>query len=68
MWERFHVFWLSTGVPVHVVRYEDLLLRPEEVLAGIVAFVHVRKGGIQLKMRLFIHKNGFGRFVAAPLF
>eukprot|EP00752_Nemacystus_decipiens_P006317 g5696.t1 len=39
VWERFHVFWLSTGVPMHVVRYEDLLSRPEETLASIVAFV-----------------------------
>lgn len=41
MWERFHVFWLSTAVPVHVVRYEDLLSKPEEVLAKIVAFMDV---------------------------
>lgn len=43
VWERFHVFWLSRGVPVHVVRYEDLLSRPEEMLSGIVAFLHVRR-------------------------
>eukprot|EP00903_Cladosiphon_okamuranus_P017957 g16521.t1 len=40
VWERFHFFWLSTGVPIHVVRYEDLLSRPEKMLADIVAFVH----------------------------
>lgn len=56
VWERFHVFWLSTGVPVHVARYEDLLSRAEETLAGIVAFLHVSRpqgtGGVVARFPL----------------
>lgn len=42
VWERFHLHWLSSTVPVHVVRYEDLLARPEGALTDLVAFIHVR--------------------------
>lgn len=42
VWERFHLYWLSSTVPVHVVRYEDLLARPERMLTDLVAFIHVR--------------------------
>lgn len=42
VWERFNAYWLSRRVPVHVVRYEDLLSDPEATLVGLVAFIHVR--------------------------
>ncbi|CAM9831411.1 unnamed protein product [Ectocarpus fasciculatus] len=40
VWERFNAYWLSRRVPVHVVRYEDLLSGPEATLLGLVAFIH----------------------------
>ncbi|CAN0041402.1 unnamed protein product [Pylaiella littoralis] len=40
VWERFHLHWLSITVPVHVVRYEDLLSTPERTLTDLVAFIH----------------------------
>lgn len=43
VWKRFHLFWLSRGVSVRVVRYEDLLARPEGTLTDLVAFMHVRQ-------------------------
>ncbi|CAN0399615.1 unnamed protein product, partial [Hapterophycus canaliculatus] len=38
VWERFHLHWLSRPVPLHVVRYEDLLSRPDRTLTDLVAF------------------------------
>ncbi|CBN74858.1 hypothetical protein Esi_0056_0017 [Ectocarpus siliculosus] len=40
VWERFNTYWLSRRVPVHVVRYEDLLSDPEATLLGLVSFIH----------------------------
>ncbi|CAM9467927.1 unnamed protein product, partial [Laminaria digitata] len=40
VWERFHRYWLSSGVPVQAVRYEDLLVRPEECLRDLIAFIY----------------------------
>lgn len=42
VWERFHLYWLSRPVPVHVLRFEDLLERPEACLKDVVAFTYVR--------------------------
>lgn len=42
VWERFHLHWLSRRVPLHVVRYEDLLSSPQETLSDLVAFIYVR--------------------------
>lgn len=42
VWERFHRYWLSSGVSVHAVRYEDLLTCPEECLRDLIAFIYVR--------------------------
>ncbi|CAB1121182.1 unnamed protein product [Ectocarpus sp. CCAP 1310/34] len=44
VWERFNTYWLSRRVPVHVVRYEDLLSDPEATLLGLVAFIHDMSG------------------------
>ncbi|CAM9903210.1 unnamed protein product, partial [Ectocarpus sp. 13 AM-2016] len=44
VWERFNTFWLSRRVPVHVVRYEDLLSDPKATLVGLVAFIHDMSG------------------------
>jgi hypothetical protein len=42
-WNAFHKYWFETTrkayVPMLVVRYEDLLLRPHESIARVVAFM-----------------------------
>jgi hypothetical protein len=25
VWVDFHEYWLSVGIPVHIIRYEDIL-------------------------------------------
>ncbi|CAM9493516.1 unnamed protein product [Ascophyllum nodosum] len=40
VWERFYSYWLTSGVPVHVIRFEDLVSRPEDCLRDAVAFIH----------------------------
>jgi hypothetical protein len=46
VWSKFHRFWINKrdgragpSIPVHFVRYEDVMERREEVLAGLVAFL-----------------------------
>ncbi len=39
VWARFNSHWLARGLPLLAVRYEDLLLHPEEMLVRLVAFL-----------------------------
>lgn len=39
VWARFNAHWLRRGLPLLAIRYEDLLLYPEEMLVRLVAFL-----------------------------
>lgn len=39
MWKDFHEFWLKTNIPVHVIRYEDIVLQPRPVLTELLKFI-----------------------------
>ena len=39
MWKDFHDFWLKAKVPVHVIRYEDVVLAPKPALTELLKFI-----------------------------
>jgi hypothetical protein len=39
VWKDFHNFWLKTKVPVHIVRYEDIVLNPAQTLEELSCFL-----------------------------
>jgi len=40
VWRDFHVYWLKQeNIPTHIVRYEDLVARPGEVMPELMKFV-----------------------------
>lgn len=39
IWRDFHEFWLKAKVPRYIVRYEDLVERPENTLQGLLEFL-----------------------------
>lgn len=39
VWKDFHDFWLKARVPVHIVRYEDIIEKPEQTLTDLMKFV-----------------------------
>lgn len=39
VWNDFHDFWLKAKIPVHVIRYEDIVKRPELVLPELIKFI-----------------------------
>ena len=39
VWTDFHNFWLKGKVPVHIIRYEDIVLNPEPALTDLLKFV-----------------------------
>lgn len=39
VWKEFHKFWLASKIPVHIVRYEDLVSNPEPVLIDLMKFI-----------------------------
>lgn len=38
-WKEFYKFWIESPIPVHIVRYEDLLYEPSEILTEICKFL-----------------------------
>ena len=39
VWKEFHNFWLQFKLPVHIIRYEDLVSNPESALTELMKFV-----------------------------
>ena len=39
MWKDFHDFWLKAKIPVHVVRYEDIVLNPAPTMREVLKFI-----------------------------
>ena len=39
MWKDFHDFWLKAKIPVHLIRYEDIVLRPRTVFPDLFKFI-----------------------------
>lgn len=39
VWRDFHNYWMKQDIPLHIVRYEDLVERPGEVLPDLMKFV-----------------------------
>ena len=38
-WKEFYKYWIDSPIPVHIVRYEDLLYEPVEILTEICKFL-----------------------------
>ena len=38
VWKQFHKFWLNSKIPVHIVRYEDLVADPKSTLNELMKF------------------------------
>ena len=39
MWNDFHEFWTNAKIPVHIIRYEDIVNNPEPVLKSLLEFI-----------------------------
>lgn len=39
VWKDFHDYWLNAKIPVHIIRYEDLLERPRQCLTSLFKFI-----------------------------
>lgn len=39
VWKDFHDFWLNAKIPVHIIRYEDIVQTPEVTLKGLLEFI-----------------------------
>ena len=39
VWREFHKFWLASKIPVHIVRFEDLVSNPNSTLIELMKFV-----------------------------
>lgn len=39
VWKDFHDFWLNAKIPLHIIRYEDIVSNPEPALRGLLEFI-----------------------------
>ena len=39
VWNDFHDFWLNSEIPVHLIRYEDILDDPKPALMKLMGFL-----------------------------
>lgn len=39
VWQEFHDFWLQADIPVHIIRYEDIVLNPRYALTKLMEFI-----------------------------
>ena len=39
VWKDFHDFWLKAKIPVHLIRYEDILQRSVETMTDLMKFI-----------------------------
>jgi hypothetical protein len=56
-WKLFHKYWINAPIPVHLVRYEDLLLEPDEILKQLCKFLLGNKSIENTKLEYVIKKS-----------
>ena len=39
IWKDFHDFWLSSKIPVHLIRFEDIILDPKPTMMKLFSFI-----------------------------
>jgi len=39
VWKDFHDFWLGASIPVHIIRYEDIVSNPKYAMTELLKFV-----------------------------
>jgi hypothetical protein len=39
VWKDFHEFWIKAKVPVHIIRFEDMLQQPADTLHSLMKFI-----------------------------
>lgn len=39
VWKDFHDFWLNSKIPVHIIRYEDILRDPRPTMLKLFSFI-----------------------------
>ena len=39
VWKDFHEFWINAKIPVHIVKYEDIVSNPEPALKSLLEFI-----------------------------
>lgn len=39
VWRDFYLFWLSVNIPIHIIKFEDILANPKKVFTGVMSFL-----------------------------
>lgn len=39
VWKEFNDFWSNANIPIHIIRFEDILANPKKVFTGVMQFL-----------------------------
>jgi hypothetical protein len=39
VWKDFHDFWLNSKIPVHLIRFEDIINNPKPTMMKLMRFI-----------------------------
>jgi hypothetical protein len=39
VWKDFHEFWLNSKIPVHIIRFEDIIGEPKNTMMNLFKFL-----------------------------
>lgn len=39
VWRDFHNWWLTSKVPVHIIRFEDITMKPQETITSLMKYI-----------------------------
>jgi hypothetical protein len=39
VWKDFHDFWLKSKIPVHLIRFEDIITNPKPTMMKLMRFI-----------------------------
>jgi len=39
VWHDFYRFWTQSNIPIHIIRYEDVMIDPETTYSGVMSFL-----------------------------
>jgi hypothetical protein len=40
VWRDFHDYWINAEMPVHIIRYEDMVKRPRYAMTELMKFMY----------------------------
>ena len=68
VWKEFYKFWVNAPIPVHIIRYEDLIDEPQEILKQLTKFIlgikNIENSKLEYILKVISHEKIDKHFLA----